>query len=78
MRARLRMAEEVADALIQFWANNVLELASLVVQFGVFDGERILEKSFGQPMTAHDVAGATAAAWSQLYGSILQFDQLQL
>ena len=43
MRARLWMPEKAADTLIQLWADDVLELASLVVQFGVFDGESILE-----------------------------------
>ena len=43
MRTRLWMPEKATDTLIQFRADDVLELASLVVQFGVFDGESILE-----------------------------------
>ena len=43
MLARLRMPEKTTDALIQLRADDVLELARLVVQFGVFDGERILK-----------------------------------
>ena len=43
MRARLWMPEKTTDALIQLRADDVLELARLVVQFGVFDGERILK-----------------------------------
>jgi len=43
MRARLWMSEKTTDALIQLRADDVLELASLVVQFGVFDGESILK-----------------------------------
>jgi hypothetical protein len=78
VRAGLRMAKEATDTLIEFWADDVLEFASLVVQFGVFDGERVLEKSLGQPVAPDNVAGATAAARRQLHGSILQFDQLQI
>jgi len=74
MRARFRMAKETADALVQFRADDVLELARLVVDFGIIDGERVLEKAFGQPMTAHNIAGATAAAGGQLYCAILQLD----
>jgi len=36
-------AEKTTDALIQLWADDVLELARLVVQLGIFDGESILE-----------------------------------
>ena len=43
MRARLRMPEKATNALIQLWADDVLELASLIVQFGIFDGESILK-----------------------------------
>ena len=43
MRARLWMSEKATDALIQLWADDVLELARLVVQFGIFDGESILK-----------------------------------
>jgi len=43
MWTRLRMSEKATDALIQLWADDVLELASLVVQLGIFDGESILK-----------------------------------
>jgi hypothetical protein len=37
------VAEEGADTLIEFGADDVLELAGLVVGFGVFDGEGVFE-----------------------------------
>jgi len=43
MRARLWMPEKTTDALIQLRADDVLELARLVVQFGIFDGKSILK-----------------------------------
>ena len=68
------MPEKTTDALIQLRADDVLKLARLVVQFGVFDGERILEKAFGQAMAPDDVTRTTGPAWGQLHRSILQFD----
>jgi len=74
MRTRLRMAEEAADALVEFGADDVLELASLRVRLGIVDRKRVLEKPLGQPMTAHDIASAAAASRRQLYFTVLQFD----
>jgi hypothetical protein len=37
------MPQKATDALVQLRADDVLELASLVVQFGVFDSESILK-----------------------------------
>jgi hypothetical protein len=68
------MAEKAADALVEFRADDVLELAGLVVYFGIFDGKRILEKTLGEPVAADYAAGSAAAAWRQLHFAILQFD----
>ena len=74
VRARFWMAEETADALVQFRADDVLELASLVASLGVFDGESVLEEALGEAMAANNIASATAATWRQLDFAILQFD----
>jgi hypothetical protein len=71
------MSEKAADALVQLWADDVLELASLIVQFGVINGESVFEKPLRESMPPDNVASAPAAARRQLYLSILQFDQLQ-
>jgi len=57
------MAEEGADALIEFGTNDVLEFASLSVGFVIVDAESVFEEAFGQTMTAHDIAGAAFAAF---------------
>ena len=47
VRACLRMAEERADALIQFRADDVFETAGLRVGLGVVSRESVFEEAFG-------------------------------
>ena len=61
MWASLGMAEERADALIQFRADDVLEFARLVVRFGIFDGEGVFEQTFREAMPPHYIARAARA-----------------
>ncbi len=70
------MAEERADALIEFGANDVFEPAGLRVGFGVVYGESIFEETFGQPMPAHYTPRALAADWRKLRLAVLHFDQM--
>ena len=71
------MAEERADALVEFGADDVLEFAGLIVGFGIFDGECVLEQSFGQAVAAHDVAGSARARVGQLDVAVEGLHQLQ-
>jgi hypothetical protein len=41
------MAEERADALVELRADDVLELAGLVMHFGFVDRERVFEEALG-------------------------------
>src|SRR5690349_3782836 len=77
VRAGFRMAEEAADALVELRADDVLELAGLVVDFGFFDGKCVFKEPLGETMTPDYVAGAIAAAGGQLRLAISQFDELQ-
>ena len=60
------MAQERADALVELGADDVLELAGLIVGFGVVDGEGVFEEALGETMAADDVAGAARACVGQL------------
>ena len=71
VRASLGMAEEGADALIELWADNVLEPAGLRMGFGVVDGESVFEEAFSQPMPAHDTSCALAAHARELRLAVL-------
>ena len=78
MRARLGMAEERADALIEFRADDVFEPAGLRVSLGIVDGKSVFEEAFSQPMPAHDAPRALAAHRRKLRLAVLQFDQMPL
>ena len=58
VRASLGMPQEGTNPLIQFRTDDVLELASLAAGFVVLDAKCVFEETFGQAMTADDVAGA--------------------
>jgi hypothetical protein len=60
------MAEERADALVEFWADDVFELAGLGVCFVIVDAKRVLEEAFRKTVAAYDVARAALAAVRQL------------
>src|SRR2546428_13318164 len=58
VRARFRMPQKCADALVELRADDVLKLAGLVVGFGIFNREGVPEESLGEAVAADDVAGA--------------------
>ena len=62
MRASSRMAEEVADLIRRAGRENVLELASLLLDFRLaIEREAIGEESFGQAMPPNDIGSALTA-----------------
>ena len=65
------VAEESADALVEFGGDDVLEFAGLRVGFGVVDGEGVFEEALGEAMTADDVAGALAAGGSEMHVAVV-------
>ena len=69
------MAEERADALIQFGADDVLELAGLCVRFEVVDGKCVLEQALRETMATDYIARALASPGGELRFAILQCDQ---
>ena len=77
MRAGFWMAEKSADALIEFGADDVLELAGLVVSLGVVDGKCVFEKTLGQTISPDDVTRAAASRERQLHFTVSQFDKLE-
>jgi hypothetical protein len=56
------MAEEAADALVEFRADDVLEFAGLGVRFVVVNAKRVFEQTLGQAMAPHHVARAALPA----------------
>src|SRR5580658_5339357 len=71
VRTSLGMAEERADTLIEFGANDVFEPAGLGVGFGVVGGKRVFEEAFSQTMPTHDASCALAAYWRKLRLAVL-------
>jgi hypothetical protein len=69
------MAEKRAYALIQFGADDVLELAGLRVRFGVVNGKCVLKQALREAMAADYVARALASHGCELRFAILQRDQ---
>jgi hypothetical protein len=63
VRAGFWMAEKSADALIEFGADDVFELAGLRVGFGIVDSESVFKKALGETVPANHVASATAASF---------------
>src|ERR1700684_1592996 len=63
VRAGFGVAQEGADALVQFGADDVFKLAGLVTGFGVVYGEGVFEEPLGQAVAADYVAGAAGAGW---------------
>jgi hypothetical protein len=62
VRARFGVIEKRADPLIEFGADDVLELAGVGIGFGARDRERIGEQAFGETAAADDIAGAAFPA----------------
>ena len=78
MRASFGMAEERADALIQLWADDVLELAGLRMHFGFVDRKSILEEALREAMAPDDVARTPASYRSELGFAILKVDKIEI
>jgi hypothetical protein len=78
VRASFWVTEKGADALIEFGADDVFELASLGVGFGIINGERILEKALCEAMTAHYIASTAAAGVSKMYVGVAHLDEFQI
>lgn len=72
------MAEEGADALVEFGGDDVFELAGLRAGFGIVDGESVFEEAFGEAMTADNVAGAAAAGWREVDVAVVEFDKAEI
>jgi len=72
------MAEERTDALVQFRADDVFELAGLRVRFGILDGKGVFEKALGQAVAANNVARALAAYGRELHFAVLHLYQMQI
>jgi hypothetical protein len=72
------MAEKRADALIQLWADDVLELAGLRMHFGFVDGKSILEEALREAMAPDNVSRAPASHRSELRFPILKVDKMQI
>src|SRR5262245_25040053 len=72
------MAEEGTDALVELGADDVFELAGLIVGFGIVDGEGVLEEALGEAMAADNVAGAAGAVGSEVDFAIVQLDEAAL
>ena len=77
VRARLRMAKECADLVVEFGADDVFELAGLCVRFGIFYGKCVFEEPLGQAMAPHNVASPSRAGGREFDVSILQTHQLK-
>jgi hypothetical protein len=69
------MTKEGTDALIQLWADDVLEFAGLVVGFGIVDRESVFEQPLGQAVTADHIASAPVAVVRQAHFAIVQLHQ---
>src|SRR5579864_3346237 len=78
MRTSFRVAQKAANALVQLGRNDVLEFASLVARFGIFDRKRIFEQPLRKAMTAHHVARPLAARRRQVHFAVAQRDQMQI
>src|SRR5262249_41100485 len=65
VRAGLGMAEEGADALVEFGRDDVFGATGLLMGFGVCNGECIREQSLGQTVATNDVARAASARFGK-------------
>src|SRR5712691_1004160 len=67
VRAGFWMAEERADALVEFRRDDVFEATGLYLSFSVFDGKRVSEQAFSEAMAANYIARAARAGFGQMY-----------
>jgi hypothetical protein len=59
--AGLRVTEKCTNTLIELRADDVFELACLIVGFGIVDGKCVGEKALGEAVTAHYITRALGA-----------------
>ena len=59
------VAQEAADALVEFGTNNMLEFACLGARLTVVDSEGVRKQAFRQPMTTYHVARPAFSAFRQ-------------
>src|SRR5579863_8523044 len=78
MRTGFRVAQKAANALVQLGRNDVLEFASLVARFGIFNRERVLKQPLRETMTPHHLARPSAAGRRQVHFAVAQRDQMQI
>ena len=68
MGARKRMIEKGADLVRRFRRENVLELASLLLDLGLaVHGKRVREQPLRQPMAPNNIRSALMSARSKLH-----------
>ena len=72
------MAEECADALIKFGADDVFEFAGVQIRLTVHDRERVHKEPLGQSAAANDIPGTVLAGGSKRDSIFMQFDQLKI
>src|SRR5690348_7069919 len=75
VRARLRMAEEAADAFIKLGTDDVLKFAGLRIRFGIGDGKGIRKEPLGEPAAANHVASAALAGIGKVNFRIADRDE---
>src|ERR1700692_1980403 len=71
------MAQKRAYALIEFGADDMLELARLIVSLGVIDREGVLEQTLGQPVAPDDIARPAGARGRESHFAIVSLHELQ-
>jgi hypothetical protein len=73
------MSEEAADALVEFWTDDVFELAGLTVSLVIVDAKRVFEEALGETMATNDVARAAFASVGEFDVTIgLDVDQAEV
>jgi len=60
------MIQKCADAVIQLRADDVLELAGVIVRFGIGHGKCIGEQSLSQSMTPNNIARALLSGFCEM------------
>lgn len=65
MRAGGRVPQKRADFLVEFGADDVLELTSVRIRFGFGNRKSIGQQSFCEPPPPNDVASPCAASLRQ-------------
>ena len=76
MRAGLRIAEHVLDALLHLRRHRVLEALRLFVCFPPLESEHLDQEPFGEAMATHDRVGVALPGLGQMhFFTLVQGDQ---